>query len=105
MTQEEKQMHWAAHIEGWQQSELTQPDYCKQQNISYVQFGYWRTRLNRKASPEPQSDTKLIPVKITTPLSSTVNLYLPEGIRLDIPAHSLEGILPIVYRAVRALPQ
>ncbi len=105
MTQEEKQAYWAAHIEGWQQSELTQPDYCQQQNISYVQFGYWRTRLNRNMRSEVQSDPKLIPVNITTPLSSTVSLYLPEGIRLDVPSHSLVDILPVIYRTVRALPQ
>jgi len=105
MIQEDKQAHWAAHVEGWEQSELTQPNYCKQKNISYAQFGYWRTRLNRTARPETQPGAKFSPVKITAPLSSTVNLYLPEGIRLDVPSHSLGDILPVIYRAVRALPQ
>ena len=102
MTSEQKQEHWAAHIEGWQRSDLTQPEYCEQQNISYVQFGYWRTRLARRAKPE----CKLIPTNlIKSSPSATVSLYLPAGIRLDVPSHTLADILPVIYRTVQAQPQ
>lgn len=100
MTPEQKQEHWVAHIEGWQQSGLTQPDYCKQKNISYAQFGYWRTRLNREVTP----DRKLIPATLIQP-SALASLYLPAGIRLDVPSHTLADILPVIYRTVQASPK
>ena len=47
MTSEQKRQHWQRHIEAWQQSRLPQREYCKQQEISFSSFSYWRTRLSR----------------------------------------------------------
>ena len=34
MTTEQKREHWQHHIEAWKHSQLTQPEYCKQHNLS-----------------------------------------------------------------------
>ena len=94
MTSEQKRQHWQRHIEAWQQSRLPQREYCKQQEISFSSFSYWRTRLNRLA----EGRSKLVPVHVQR--VATVAIMLPSGIRLEVPAHTLEEILPTLTRAV-----
>ena len=97
MTSEQKKTFWQQHIDGWRQSQLSQRDYCEQNDLTYSSFSYWRTRINRLAS----AGNKLIPVKLSGP-SASVKIFLPDGLRLDVPAHALAEILPIVYRTVQA---
>lgn len=96
MTSENKPDFWQCHIEGWRQSTLSQKAYCSQQDLSFASFGYWRTRLNRK----PETRAKFIPVKLPKP-SALVNVFLPAGLRLEMPVHALAEVLPVIYRAVQ----
>ncbi len=96
MTAEQKHDFWKRHIESWRHSQLTQQAYCTQHNISFANFGYWRTRLKRK----PESGSKLIPVRLANS-STSISIFLPAGIRLEVPAHVLADVLPLVCRAVQ----
>jgi hypothetical protein len=98
MTPEHKQSYWQAKINDWQQTDLTQPAYCKQHDLSYSQFCYWRNRINRGEKPT----RKLIPINLAPP-STPVSLILPSGIKLEVPCNSLAEVLPIVYRTVQEL--
>lgn len=95
MTSEQKQAFWQSHLEGWRQSRLSQRDYCQQHGLAYTSFGYWRGRINRRLPP----DNKLIPVKLAEPQVS-VRIFLPGGIRLEVPTQALAEILPMIYRTV-----
>jgi len=96
MKSDQKRLYWEAQVEGWCQSTLSQKDYCKQHKLTFSSFGYWRTRLNRLTKPTP----KFIPVKIPRTLS-LVNLYLPNGLRLEIPPHTLAEVLSVVSRSIQ----
>lgn len=95
MTSEQKRSFWQKHIEDWQQSKLTQPKYCEQHNLSFAQFGYWRTQLNRKDTAK----SKWVPVSLVKQ-SAIATLYLPKGIRLDVPCQQLVEVLPHIYQAL-----
>lgn len=41
----EKRRFWNGHIEGWQDSGLTQTDYCRQHNLIHHRFTYWKRRI------------------------------------------------------------
>ena len=41
LTKEEKEAYWTGHIEKWRQSGLSQTAYCKQEDVSLCQLGYW----------------------------------------------------------------
>lgn len=43
--QAEKRKFWNEHIEGWQESNLTQTDYCRQNNLIPHRFTYWKNRI------------------------------------------------------------
>ncbi len=95
MTSDNKHDFWQQHIEGWYQSKLSQKEYCKQQDLSFASFGYWRTRLNRKAVARG----KFIPVNVAG--ASSVVIFLPVGIRLEFPSHALAELLPVIVRSVQ----
>jgi len=96
MTSDNKHDFWQRHIEGWRQSKLSQKVYCTQQDISFASFGYWRTRLNRKT----ETRSKFISVNVPS-VSTSVNVFLPIGLRLELPAHALAELLPVIVRSVQ----
>lgn len=94
MTTEQKRTFWQTHIDGWQQSGLSQPAYCKQHDLKLANFGYWRTRLNK-----PERTKKLIPVELTS--VAQARLSLPNGIRLEVPVHALGQVLPLLNQSMQ----
>ncbi len=91
--QPSKQTVWQQHIDAWLQGRQSQKAYCQDNGLNLGNFSYWRTRLNRIANPQK----KFIPLTISQS-SSDVSLFLPGGIRLEVPSHALAEILPLVYR-------
>jgi len=96
MKSDQKKDFWQQHIQDWSKSKLPQKTYCQQNNISFASFGYWRTRLNRLQKPSKI----LVPVTLIRP-STMVVITLPMGVRIDVPAHALAEVLPVVFRANR----
>ena len=42
---EQKRSYWRQHIDSWQQTGLTQAEYCRQHNLKHHQLVYWRKRF------------------------------------------------------------
>ncbi|WP_299197178.1 hypothetical protein [uncultured Amphritea sp.] len=94
MTTEQKRTFWQKHIDGWQQSGLSQPEYCKQHDLKLANFGYWRTRLSK-----PKRSNKFIPVDLGPNVQARVSL--PNGVRLEVPIHTLADVLLLLNRVAR----
>ena len=41
---EQKRIYWKQQIEQWQQSGLTQAEYCRRNNLKHHQLVYWKKR-------------------------------------------------------------
>ncbi len=50
-TPQEKRTYWQQHIDQWQQSGLSQIEYCRRNRIKKYQWGYWKKRLTAPKSP------------------------------------------------------
>jgi len=64
-----KREFWSRHIENQSNSDLTQVEYCRQNNLNRHTFSYWKSKLSRKEVFRP-----LLPVSIssdTTPGNSS----------------------------------
>ena len=59
MTIIENKEFWELQIEKLKVSGLTRKQYCRENGIDYVRFGYWLKRLS-------QSSSALVPVKVQT---------------------------------------
>lgn len=43
--------YWKEQIESWQESGLSQCEFCRRNNLKYHRFIYWRKRFIRPAAP------------------------------------------------------
>ena len=72
---EEKRRFWKQHIEGWRLSNQTQAGYCRQHELSYDQFIYWKRRF-RKDFKSSFIELKLPPVKLPKMIPPTSSLRI-----------------------------
>lgn len=92
-TTQSKSDFWQQHISAWKDSGLSQAAYCQQHDLKLSTFTYWRNKQNK-------GRRKLMPVSIPAP-DASVELALPGGIHMQLPASALEQTLPLVWRLLR----
>jgi hypothetical protein len=75
---------WRQHIEDWHNSGLSQQAFCRDRNLSYPQFHYWRKKLvNKPADKTPLRPSALVPVTYQSALPGNgLSVHLPNGISL-----------------------
>ena len=56
---EQKRSYWKQHINSWQQTGLTQAEYCRQHNLKHHQLVYWRKRFLKT-----QAEVSFVPLKL-----------------------------------------
>jgi hypothetical protein len=91
MTREQRRRFWQQHVEGWQQSGLTQSAYCHRNDLNVHQFYRWRRRI-MAATPGPMS---FLPVAIaSTPLQSrpAIRIHTPNGFTIEIDSQAGGGV-------------
>ena len=42
---EQKRSYWKQHIDSWQETGLTQAEYCRRHNLKHHQLVYWKKRF------------------------------------------------------------
>lgn len=92
----EKQNLWSEHIQRWQDSGLTQQDYCREHHLVPHQFTYWKHKLLKGADvAKPAGNTRSAFVQAqinagATGYASGLTLVFPNGLRLTgIDPHNL----------------
>jgi hypothetical protein len=91
-----KAQFWQDHITAWQGSSLSQAAYCKQHEIKFHNFAYWRNRLSPRK--EPASKLMELSGMATSP---RVVMNLPLGVRLELSTSDLPVVLPGVLHILR----
>ena len=43
---EQKRSYWKQHIDSWQETGLTQAEYCRRHNLKHHQLVYWKKRFS-----------------------------------------------------------
>jgi len=56
---EQKRSYWKQHIDSWQQTGLTQVEYCRQHNLKHHQLVYWKTRFLKS-----ETNVSFVPLKL-----------------------------------------
>jgi hypothetical protein len=74
--------YWQTHFKRWQESGLTQSDYCRQAELSRHRFKYWRRKLepasvNRR---KKKRENGFVPVQVRPcSVEASLTLALPNG--------------------------
>ena len=118
-----KERYWRGQVSGWQSSGLGIRAYCQQQQLSEANFHAWRRELARRdqlappasttappslvsdvsvAKPKASPTVTWMPVTLTEPVTSVIEVQLPSGVQLRIPCglESLETLITALQRSV-----
>lgn len=87
MTKQEYQQYWQQQISACQAAGLSCAAYCKQHDISYHKFVYWRSKLSKLSKQEDSNKPAAMPAgfaKVTSqPLPTGLTLSLPGGLSIS----------------------
>jgi hypothetical protein len=102
-TPAEKRAFWEEQIRFWQESGLSQSEYCKRQGIRQSQWFYWRRRCR-----DTETGLTLVPLKLPSingkSLSSPViRIITPNGFTIELDAEAPVTSLPQLIREVAAI--
>ena len=56
---EQKRSYWKQHIDSWQETGLSQAEYCRRHNLKHHQLVYWKKRFLRT-----ETDVTFVPLKL-----------------------------------------
>ncbi len=65
-TRQSKQAFWNYHVDTWRKSELTQVQYCLENQLNKHTFTYWKSKLEKQSLFPP-----LLPVAIQPEIKQT----------------------------------
>ena len=84
-TSSSRQTYWQGQMERWQQSGQSQQAYCREHNLSYFRFQYWRRKLREDEQQAVQrgGPPGFVPVAAAGSRAHPgLCLVLPNGIQL-----------------------
>lgn len=100
----EKRAYWQSKIQQWENGELNQPDFCKQNNLSFSTFQYWRGLLKQqKTKPVEFKPVTVKQQKLALPSSSENDLQLQiktEHATINIYRNSAPNLVILVLKSV-----
>lgn len=73
-----KSQYWQATIQQWRDSDLTQKQFCAEQNIKLCTFHYWLKKQRLDNEPNPAAG--FIPVAVTSSSNPEVELHLGQAV-------------------------
>jgi hypothetical protein len=77
----EKRQFWEDHVQAWQQSGLTQAEYCRQNNLKNHRWWYWRKRISHPS----ETNVTFVPLRFSSSKLSRagISVVTPNGYRIE----------------------
>ena len=91
---------WKTHLETWEESGLPQKEYCRQHNLIYHRFVYWKARFKSRNLPVKFVQVASQPFN---PSPSFLKLHLPRGCQVEIPDDFCEDTLKRLLATLQEL--
>ncbi|MDM7857351.1 IS66 family insertion sequence element accessory protein TnpA [Thiopseudomonas acetoxidans] len=79
----ERYEFWQRHMVAWQGSGLSGASFCKQHELNYAQFNYWRKKLVASAPESKPAGFARVTQLATSSVQDGLALHLPSGMRLS----------------------
>jgi hypothetical protein len=102
---EQKRTYWKQHIESWQETGLTQTEYCRRHNLKHHQLVYWKKRFLKT-----ETDVSFVPVKLEDlldippqPERASLSLVVNNHFKIEIRAGFDAQLLRQLIFALRGL--
>jgi len=101
MRKSDKRAFWEAHVKDWNQSGLTQTEYCRKHRLERSSFNNWKRRLN--PSKEPALVRWQASVDANAPGQDCIEVRLGRW-QVRIPVGIDQGELAKVLTVIGGLP-
>jgi hypothetical protein len=102
---EQKRTYWKQHIDSWQQTGLSQTEYCRRHNLKHHQLVYWKKRFLKTETAVTFAALQLddlldIPRQ---PQRAPLSLVINDSFKIEISAGFDAQLLRQLIFALRAL--
>jgi len=101
----QKRTYWKQHIDDWQQTGLTQTEYCRRHNLKHHQLVYWKKRFLKT-----ETDVSFVSLKLddlldipARPDHASLSLVIDNHFKIDIRAGFDARLLRQLIYALRGL--
>ena len=102
---EQKRTFWKQHIDSWQQTGLSQAEYCRHHNLKHHQMVYWKKRFLNT-----ETEVSFVPLKLedlldipAQPEQPSLRLVINDQFKIEISAGFDALLLRQVIVALRGL--
>lgn len=94
----DKRTMWSKRIQAWERSGQSRAAFCTARQLNLHTFDYWRRALRTVSPPA------LVPVVVkSSPVAAApIDVWLPNGIRLQVPPGSDATLLRLLLDVLRA---
>ena len=65
---------WQRHIEAWQNTDVSQAQYCRTHSLNQGQFSYWKRKLNNAVSMTRSVTSKFALAQVETVTEHSASL-------------------------------
>ena len=103
---EQKRSYWKQHIDSWQETGLTQAEYCRRHNLKHHQLVYWKKRFSHT-----ETGVSFVPLKLENlldtpapPDCASLCLVINNHFKVEIRAGFDAQLLRQLIFALRGLP-
>ena len=100
-----KRNYWQHHIDGWQESGLSQSEYCRQHELKDHLFFYWKRRIVK-----PNATTKFVSLNLgSVPETASskprcpLRLVISNGFKIEVDAGFNPQLLRQLIVSLRGL--
>ena len=83
---EDKQQIWFEHVKTCESSGLTQPEFCRKNNLSMNTFAYYRSQYLSQQKVPSKASSPFVEIQFPSTISAEpFSLRFPNGINLCLP--------------------
>ena len=101
-SEKNKELHelWKHHLESWAVTGLSQTEYCRQNELSYDRFNYWKRKFNHKNLP-----VKFVQFKPDPDIFNLgcLKMNIGPGLQIEIPDGFCQATLEKVLTTLKVL--
>jgi len=102
---EQKRIYWKQHIDRWQETGITQTEYCRRHKLKHHQLVYWKKRFL-----ETETDASFVALKFEDLLGiptrsdhASLSLVINDHFKVDIrPGFDVQLLQQLIF-ALRGL--
>lgn len=97
----EKKEFWQDHVKAWGESNLSQSEYCRKNNLGRDAFFYWKRKLSKGTS-----DVRLVPIALKVnvqPNQKPLVVVIDRRYRIEVSGDFEPGTLRKLVRTLEGI--